>query len=75
MSRKRVLSGIQPSGNLHIGNLVGALQNWVKLQDDYECYYFIADWHALTSQYADTSRLKENLKDVLVNCLAAGLEP
>ena len=75
MSKKRVLSGIQPSGNLHIGNLVGALQNWVKLQDDYECYYFIADWHALTSQYADTSLLKENVKDVLVNCLAAGLDP
>jgi tryptophanyl-tRNA synthetase len=75
LSKKRVLSGIQPSGNLHIGNLVGALQNWVRLQDDYECYYFIADWHALTSQYADTSRLKENVKDVLVNCLAAGLDP
>ena len=75
MSKKRVLSGIQPSGNLHIGNLVGALQNWVKLQDEYECYYFIADWHALTSQYADTSLLKDNVKDVLVNCLAAGLDP
>ncbi|HEW81137.1 MAG TPA: tryptophan--tRNA ligase, partial [Nitrospirae bacterium] len=75
MSKKRVLSGIQPSGNLHIGNLAGALQNWVSLQDDYECYYFIADWHALTSQYADTSLLKENVKDVLINCLAAGLDP
>ncbi len=75
MSGKRVLSGIQPSGKLHIGNLVGALQNWVKLQDEYECYYFIADWHALTSQYADTSQLKEYVKDVLINCLAAGLDP
>ena len=75
MSKKRVLSGIQPSGRLHIGNLVGALQNWVKLQDEYECYYFIADWHALTSQYADTSQLKEYVKDVIVNCLAAGLDP
>ena len=69
------MSGIQPSGKLHIGNLVGALQNWVKLQEKYECYYFIADWHALTSQYADTSQLKEYIKDVLVNCLAAGLDP
>lgn len=60
---------------MHIGNLVGALQNWVRLQEQYECYYFIADWHALTSQYADTSQLKENIKDVLVNCLAAGLDP
>ena len=75
MAKQRVLSGIQPSGRLHIGNLVGALQNWVKLQDQYECYYFIADWHALTSQYADTSQLKDNVKDVLVNCLAAGLDP
>jgi tryptophanyl-tRNA synthetase len=75
LAKQRVLSGIQPSGRLHIGNLVGALQNWVKLQDNYECYYFIADWHALTSQYADTSQLKDNVKDVLVNCLAAGLDP
>ncbi len=75
MSKKRVLSGIQPSGKLHIGNLVGALQNWVRLQDEYECYYFIADWHALTSQYADTSMLKDYVQDVLVNCLAAGLDP
>jgi len=75
LSKKRVLSGIQPSGRLHVGNLVGALQNWVKLQDEYECYYFIADWHALTSQYADTSQLKEYVKDVIVNCLAAGLDP
>lgn len=75
MAKKIVLSGIQPSGKLHIGNLVGALQNWVKLQDQYECYYFIADWHALTSQYSDTSQLKDNVKDVLVNCLAAGLDP
>ncbi|UCH82537.1 MAG: tryptophan--tRNA ligase, partial [Nitrospiraceae bacterium] len=75
MSKKRVLSGIQPSGKLHIGNLAGALQNWVKIQDDYECYYFIADWHALTSQYANTSQVQEFIKDVLVNCLAAGLNP
>jgi tryptophanyl-tRNA synthetase len=75
LSKQRVLSGIQPSGKLHIGNLVGALQNWVKLQEQYDCYYFIADWHALTSQYADTSQLRENIKDVLVNCLAAGLDP
>lgn len=75
MAKKRVLSGIQPSGKLHIGNLVGALQNWVRLQDEYDCYYFIADWHALTSQYADTSLLKDYIQDVLVNCLAAGLDP
>lgn len=75
MSKKRVLSGIQPSGRLHIGNLVGALQNWVKLQDKYECFYFVADWHALTSQYSDTSQIRESVKDVLINMLAAGIDP
>ena len=75
LSKKRVLSGMQPSGRLHIGNLVGALQNWVKLQDEYQCYYFVADWHSLTSQYADTSAIKDNIMDLLVNWLAAGLDP
>ncbi|MCK5511486.1 MAG: tryptophan--tRNA ligase, partial [Thermodesulfovibrionia bacterium] len=75
MPAKRVLSGMQPSGKLHIGNLVGALQNWVTLQEKYECYYFVADWHALTSQYADTSQIKEYTLDVLVNWLAAGIDP
>ena len=75
MIKKRVLSGMQPSGKLHIGNLVGALQNWVTLQEKYECYYFVADWHALTSQYADTLQIKEYTLDVLVNWLAAGIDP
>ncbi|MEK6528006.1 MAG: tryptophan--tRNA ligase [Nitrospirota bacterium] len=75
MAKQRVLSGIQPSGGLHIGNLVGALQNWVKLQDKYECFYFVADWHALTSQYSDTSQIRESVKDVLINILAAGIDP
>ncbi len=75
MSTQRVLSGMQPSGRLHIGNLVGALQNWVQLQDKYECFYFIADWHALTSQYADTSQIRDSVQDILVNWLAAGLDP
>lgn len=75
MSKKRVLSGMQPSGRMHIGNLVGALQNWVNLQDQYECFYFVADWHSLTSQYADTSGIRENVTDILVNWLSAGLSP
>jgi tryptophanyl-tRNA synthetase len=73
--KKRVLSGMQPSGKLHIGNYVGALQNWVKLQDEYDCFYFVADWHALTSQYADPSSIRENVNDVLINMLASGLDP
>jgi tryptophanyl-tRNA synthetase len=73
--KERVLSGMQASGRLHLGNLVGALSNWVKLQDRYDCYYFIADWHALTAGYADTSFLRESTKDILINFLAAGLAP
>lgn len=66
---------MQSSGKLHLGNLVGALRNWVKLQDRYDCFYFVADWHSLTSGYADTSGIKESAKDLLINFLAAGLDP
>ncbi len=72
---KRVLSGMQASGKLHLGNLVGALQNWVRLQDQYECFYFVADWHALTSGYQNPSVIKESTMDLLLNFLSAGLDP
>lgn len=75
MARERVLSGMQASGRLHLGNLVGALQNWVRLQDEYECYYFIADWHALTTGYANPASLHDSVTDLLVNFIAAGLDP
>ncbi len=75
MSKERVLSGMQASGKLHLGNLVGALRNWVHLQDNYDCYYFVADWHALTTGYSDPSTIKESTKDILMNFLAAGLDP
>ncbi len=71
----RVLSGMQPSGFLHLGNLVGALQNWVKLQEKYECFYFVADWHALTTNFADPDRIKEYTEDLVLNFLSAGLDP
>jgi tryptophanyl-tRNA synthetase len=74
-SRPRVLSGMRPTGKLHLGNYMGALANWVKMQDQYECYFFIADWHALTSDYADTSQIVPNTLDVLLDYLAAGLNP
>src|SRR5271166_1052552 len=74
-SKKRVLSGMRSTGKLHLGNYVGALENWVRMQDQYDCFFFIADWHALTTDYADTSRLKENSVDVLLDWLAAGLDP
>jgi tryptophanyl-tRNA synthetase len=74
-SRKRVLSGMRSTGKLHLGNYVGALQNWVRMQDQYDCFFFIADWHALTTDYADTSRVKQNSMDVMLDWLAAGLDP
>jgi tryptophanyl-tRNA synthetase len=73
--RKRVLSGARPTGKLHLGNYVGAVNNWVKMQDVYECFFFIADWHALTTDYADTSGVKQNSFEVLLDLLAAGLDP
>jgi len=73
--RKRVLSGMRPTGKLHLGHVVGALANWVKLQDQYECFHFIADWHALTSDFADPSRIRENRVEMMVDWLAAGLDP
>src|SRR5438045_1517263 len=68
---------MRPTGNLHLGNYEGALKNWIRLQDsgDYDCFFFIADWHALTTDYADTSRLKENTLEVALDWLAAGLDP
>ncbi|HEV2276403.1 MAG TPA: tryptophan--tRNA ligase [Acidobacteriaceae bacterium] len=72
---KRVLSGMRPTGRLHLGNYMGALYNWVRMQQQFNCYFFIADWHALTTDYADTSSLKQNTMDVALDWLAAGLEP
>src|SRR5580658_10381581 len=74
-SKKRVLSGMRPTGKLHLGNYVGALENWVRMQEQYECFFVIVDWHALTTDYADPSHLKENVIDVLLDWLAAGLDP
>jgi len=75
--KSRVLSGMRPTGRLHIGHYFGALQNWVRLQNDpaYDCFYFIADWHALTSDYADTSGVAENTLQIMIDYLAAGLDP
>src|SRR6187397_1967286 len=75
MNRRRVVSGMRPTGKLHLGHLVGALKNWVALQDDYDCYYFVADWHALTSHYADTSEVVASALDNVADWIAAGLDP
>jgi tryptophanyl-tRNA synthetase len=73
--KDRVLSGMQASGKVHLGNLVGALKNWVDLQDRYDCFYFVADWHALTTGYANPAAIKESTTDLLINFIAAGLDP
>ncbi len=73
--KQRVLSGMQPSGRMHLGNLFGALNNWKKLQNEYDAYFFIADWHALSTQYADTSPIREYIREMLVDWLAVGMDP
>ncbi len=77
MSKKRILSGMRPTGKLHLGNLHGALSNWVALQNhgDYDCFYFVADWHALTSDYATTEHIRANTIDMVIDWLSAGLDP
>ena len=66
---------MRPTGRLHLGHLVGALGNWVPLQDKYDCFYFVADWHALTSEYADTSAIRGNVYDNAADWIGAGLDP
>jgi tryptophanyl-tRNA synthetase len=73
--KKRVVSGMRPTGKLHLGHLVGALHNWVELQAAYECFYFVADWHALTSEYADTKDITANALDNVADWIAAGVDP
>jgi tryptophanyl-tRNA synthetase len=73
--KKRILSGMRPTGPLHLGNYHGALENWVNLQDAYECFFFIADWHALTSDYENTGCISENVGQMMIDWLCAGLSP
>jgi len=73
--KKRVLSGMRPTGKLHLGNLHGALTNWKRLQEEYECFFFIADWHALTSEYQETTFIKEFIREMLIDWLSVGLDP
>lgn len=72
---RRVLSGMRPTGRLHLGNYHGALRNWVELQYQQDCFFFVADWHALTTGYEDTTRLPEYVHEMVVDWLAAGLNP
>ncbi len=74
-ARERVLSGMRPTGALHLGHYHGALKNWVRLQDQYDCFYFVADWHALTTHYEDREVIEQSVYDMVIDWLAAGVDP
>ena len=71
----RIFSGIRPTGRLHLGNYFGALENWVNLQEDYECIFGIVDWHALTTDYEDPSHVQERVRELAIDFLSAGIDP
>jgi len=73
--KQRVVSGMRPSGRLHIGHYHGVLENWVKMQDSYDCFFFVADWHSLTTEYADTSGIAQSTRDMVLDWVAFGLDP
>ena len=75
MAKGRIVSGMRPTGKLHLGHLRGALLNWKKLQEEFQCFYFIADWHALTSDYADTKIIKESTYEIIMDWVSVGLDP
>ncbi|KKM08842.1 tryptophan--tRNA ligase [Clostridiales bacterium PH28_bin88] len=74
MAKGRIFSGMRPTGRLHIGHL-SVLENWVKMQDEYECFYGVVDWHALTTAFDDTSQIKDNIREMLIDWLSAGIDP
>ena len=71
----RIVTGMRPTGKLHLGHYLGVLKNMVKLQDEYECFFFVADWHALTTKFDSTEDLIENTRNVVLDWLAAGVDP
>jgi tryptophanyl-tRNA synthetase len=75
MPPQTVLSGLRPTGRVHLGNYFGAIRNWVRLQELYDCYYFVADWHALTSDYADPKNIRQATYDAVADWMAAGMDP
>jgi tryptophanyl-tRNA synthetase len=75
MTKQRVLSGMRPTGAMHLGHYHGALKNWVTLQDDYDCFYFVADWHALTTHYEERDVLERYVYEMVIDWIAAGLDP
>jgi len=75
MKKKRIVSGMRPTGRMHLGHLHGALLNWKKLQEEYECFFFIADWHALTSEYAHPEIIRESTYEIIIDWISVGLDP
>lgn len=75
MEKKRVLSGMRPTGKMHLGHLNGALSNWLKLQEEYDCFFFSADWHALTTEYADAGHVSHWREEMILDWLAIGIDP
>jgi tryptophanyl-tRNA synthetase len=73
--KKRIVSGMRPTGKLHLGHLHGALNNWKSLQNEYECFFFIADWHAMTTEYANTGNIKVSIPDIIMDWISVGLDP
>lgn len=74
-TKKRILSGMRPTGRLHLGHFAGALENWVRLQDEYENFHMIANWHVLTTSYEDTATIHQNVLDMAIDWLCAGIDP
>ena len=70
-----IVSGMRSTGKLHLGHYLGVIQNWVQLQDKYDCYFFVADWHALTTKYDKTDDLRQNILEVVMDWLACGIDP
>ncbi len=73
--KQRVVSGMRPTGRLHVGHYHGVLENWVKLQDEFDCFFFVADWHSLTTEYADTAAIRDNIREMVLDWVAFGLDP
>ena len=73
--QKRILSGMRPSGRLHLGHLHGVLRNWVELQDKYDCFYFVADWHSLTTDYSTPGPIQNNVIEMVMDWLSVGIDP
>lgn len=73
--KQRVVSGMRPTGRLHIGHYHGVLENWIRIQNNFECFFFVADWHSLTTEYADTGAIRENIREMVMDWVAFGLNP